>query len=88
MAEYPEINQDTLQVTWSVSVGSEGISDDLEINIREPQLQAIIYSKSNDWEYEQEWRVLVPEGAKPGPIRGPSGKSSSVSAASRSHAAE
>jgi hypothetical protein len=60
-------------VSWLVTVEGDSISDSTDIDIEEPHLQAVIYSKSTKWEHEQEWRVLVSEGGilsgYPGPVR-------------------
>jgi hypothetical protein len=70
---FPELDLDTLEMSWSVSVQDSSITDSMEIKIEEPHLQAVIYSKSREWEHEQEWRVLVSEGGVlstyPGPVR-------------------
>jgi hypothetical protein len=69
---YPEIHLNTLPINWKVSVEIGGISDSMVVDIQEPRLQAAIYSKSKDWEYEQEWRVLASEVGKqpyPGPLK-------------------
>jgi hypothetical protein len=68
---YPNVDLSTLPVSWSFSLGDGGISDSLEIDIYEPCLQAVIYSKATDWAYEQEWRVLVPRGASLTPYPSP-----------------
>ena len=70
---YPEIDLSTLEIDWTISVDREAMKDSSEIDIQEPHLQKVIYSKSKDWSYEQGWRTLVPEGDKlssyPGPLR-------------------
>ncbi len=71
--DYPSIDLSGLGLDWEVSIGDGRVSDSLGIALQEPHLQAVIYSKSSDWKYEQEWRVLTAEGGKgvpyPGPLR-------------------
>ena len=71
--EYLQLGLDSLELSWSVSVQDCSISDSMEIDIEEPHLQAVIYTKSTKWDREQEWRVLVPQGrvlsGYPGPLR-------------------
>lgn len=68
---YPKVDLNTMEVSWSVSVGDQAVSSGAEVDIEEPHLQAAIYSKYKGWEYEKEWRVLVPAGGQLAPYPGP-----------------
>ena len=68
---YPELDLGKLNVTWSISLDERAIADSVEVDIQEPNLQTVIYSKAKDWEYEQEWRVLVCQGGRLSPYPGP-----------------
>jgi hypothetical protein len=71
--EFPELGLDTSELSWLVTAEDGSISDSIAIDIEEPHLQTVIYSKSTKWQHEQEWRVLVREGGVlsgyPGPLR-------------------
>jgi hypothetical protein len=69
--DYPKLEINALEISWSISVGNGTVSDSVEVDINESHLQAVIYSKAKNWEYEREWRVLVSEGGKPSPFAGP-----------------
>jgi hypothetical protein len=61
--EYPELGLDRFEMSWSVTMEDGTVSDSIVIDVEEPHLQKVIYTKSTKWEHEQEWRVLVRDGA-------------------------
>jgi Protein of unknown function (DUF2971) len=68
---YPTFSLGDLTFDWEVQVTHEGVSEKATVNIEQPYIQEVIYSKSTNWKYEQEWRVLVEEGAISRPYPGP-----------------
>jgi hypothetical protein len=69
---YLAMDLDVVGLGWRVSIEpGVAITEEIEVDIQEPNLQTVIYSKAKDWEYEQEWRVLVPEGGRLSPYPGP-----------------
>jgi hypothetical protein len=71
MDQYPKLDLHSLKIHWSVVVQDGPVSESTKIEVEEPNLQAVIYSKSKKWQHEKEWRVLVAEGGVPVPYPGP-----------------
>jgi hypothetical protein len=71
LKDYPKLDLSSLNISWDVSIDGGTVSESIAVDITQPDLQTVIYSKAEDWQYEQEWRVLVADGGKLSPYPGP-----------------
>lgn len=66
-------NKNTLPVRYSIKKPLISLSDEIlgDINLKKEIRRSLIYTKSVDWNYEREWRVVIDEGNVPRKINAP-----------------
>lgn len=60
---YPILDMDNVDCQISYHIGSNPKSS-IKTNINDENLKKVIYTKAQCWNYENEWRILLPEGNK------------------------
>ncbi|MHB8894137.1 MAG: DUF2971 domain-containing protein [Candidatus Geothermincolia bacterium] len=71
VSEFPRLDLDSVRITRTIAPGFRGGSAETAIDLSDANLQNVVFSKSEDWSYEQEWRVITSKGGIEAPFPGP-----------------